>query len=430
MKKRMSVLLSLLFTVLLTVPSFASALGDVDVDGGVTAGDARIALRIAVGLEDVVFGTPRFLAADVTKDGAVTAEDARLILRVAVGLETLTTDDSVSPDGVLTLKQINNRAIQFTVEITSVRDDGVVQGSGFFISEDGKLLTSYEVIENTNALSIKDYNGNTYEVAQILGFDRDINMALLQVHGGVPAWAALNTTNYNTADMVYAEHLNGFINSGTISKLETASDVVFIKHTAVLSEGDSGSPLLDDRGSVIGINTGRNDMSLYYAAPVSYLDKLDLSSPMSVEAFSEAERNFKSICFLEDYSTSVVMHPNAVGIFPFDAYARTAFTITVKCDSDALDVNIYPVNQFVNGLYIVAKKECENVPVILSMKEYPDISVTLNVTVSAAAPAFGGGILRDIPDFGAICGIAPVKNGARATRARSFSHTVPEAATL
>ena len=64
--------------------------GDVSGDGDVTAEDARLALRAAVGLETYAAGSPEFLAADATKDGAITAEDARLILRAAVGLETLT----------------------------------------------------------------------------------------------------------------------------------------------------------------------------------------------------------------------------------------------------------------------------------------------------------------------------------------------------
>lgn len=64
--------------------------GDVNGDGKVTASDARLALRRAVGLETYAEGSPAFLACDVNRDGKVTAADARKILRAAVGLETLT----------------------------------------------------------------------------------------------------------------------------------------------------------------------------------------------------------------------------------------------------------------------------------------------------------------------------------------------------
>ncbi|GEM_PF-1377616 len=64
-------------------------LGDVDGKDGITAGDARLALRRAVNLETYAEGTPEFLACDVDKDGKVTASDARVILRVAVKLESI-----------------------------------------------------------------------------------------------------------------------------------------------------------------------------------------------------------------------------------------------------------------------------------------------------------------------------------------------------
>ena len=63
--------------------------GDVDGDGSVTAADARLALRAAVGLETYAAGSREALACDINGDGEITAEDARLILRTAVGL----TDD-------------------------------------------------------------------------------------------------------------------------------------------------------------------------------------------------------------------------------------------------------------------------------------------------------------------------------------------------
>ena len=63
-------------------------LGDVDLDGEVTSGDARLALRASVKLEDYAPGSQQFLAADVDKNGAIESSDARTILRVSVKLES------------------------------------------------------------------------------------------------------------------------------------------------------------------------------------------------------------------------------------------------------------------------------------------------------------------------------------------------------
>ena len=63
--------------------------GDVSGNAKVTAEDARLALRAAVGLEAFEPGSRAFLSADASGEGVISAEDARLILRCAVGLETL-----------------------------------------------------------------------------------------------------------------------------------------------------------------------------------------------------------------------------------------------------------------------------------------------------------------------------------------------------
>ncbi len=61
-------------------------LGDVDGDGEVSTGDARMALRQAIGLEHYETGSREFLAADVDANGGVGTDDARYILRHAIGL--------------------------------------------------------------------------------------------------------------------------------------------------------------------------------------------------------------------------------------------------------------------------------------------------------------------------------------------------------
>ena len=92
MKKTLCILLSLLLVFsVLSLPVFAvgGGVGDIDRDGTVTAADARLILRAAVGLEHFDRDSVEFLAADTDKDGVLTASDARSSLRCAVDLEEL-----------------------------------------------------------------------------------------------------------------------------------------------------------------------------------------------------------------------------------------------------------------------------------------------------------------------------------------------------
>lgn len=68
-------------------PELPPKYGDADRNGKITAADARLTLRAAVGLDPVGPGTDMVLALDVNYDGSVTAADARQVLRVAVGLD-------------------------------------------------------------------------------------------------------------------------------------------------------------------------------------------------------------------------------------------------------------------------------------------------------------------------------------------------------
>lgn len=95
MKKGISVLLVCLLLGSFVISAAAYGKGDVTGDGEITAEDARLCLRQAVGLETYEADSEEFAACDVTGDGEVTAEDARLILRAAVGLDSF---DVPEPD--------------------------------------------------------------------------------------------------------------------------------------------------------------------------------------------------------------------------------------------------------------------------------------------------------------------------------------------
>ena len=91
----LSILLALVLSLSMCLVSTAAAvkMGDVDGDGDIKAGDARLALRASVSLETLSDAQTK--AADVDYDGAVKASDARIILRASVGLEHIEIKDKM-----------------------------------------------------------------------------------------------------------------------------------------------------------------------------------------------------------------------------------------------------------------------------------------------------------------------------------------------
>ena len=84
MKKLLSLILAVIMLFSVVVFAFAAEKGDIDKDGSITAADARIALRMSVGLDEVTDELK--VLADFDENGKIEAADARLILRVSVGL--------------------------------------------------------------------------------------------------------------------------------------------------------------------------------------------------------------------------------------------------------------------------------------------------------------------------------------------------------
>ena len=284
MKKICTLLLSVLLVFLLVFGVSAAALGDVDADGSVTAADARLALRRAVDLETFARGSAQYTAADADRDGTVTAADARLILRAAVGLENLNPAEKLDPTEIFKL------ASRFTFEVRAENTDTVSTGSGFAISSDGKIVTNYHVVDEAQTISVTDYNGKTYPVVRVLAFDEELDLAVLEIAAETNP-AELNYADYETGSSIYALGssigLTGTFSPGMISakarRLE-GERVIYIQHTAPISHGNSGGPLLDDCGRVLGVNVAyfEGGQNLNLAIPVRYLDELDFGNPMTV----------------------------------------------------------------------------------------------------------------------------------------------------
>jgi hypothetical protein len=151
-------------------------------------------------------------------------------------------------------------------------------GTGFFVEKD-LIVTNFHVVKNSSQISIKFINKNqTYKVLGSLGVDRQNDLALLKVKeiGAKPLEFDTNSSQ-DVGDTVYVignpEGLEGTFSQGIISSIRGNR---YIQITAPISKGSSGSPVLNNKGLVIGIAVGAisDGQNLNFAIPVSYLKDL------------------------------------------------------------------------------------------------------------------------------------------------------------
>jgi len=145
--------------------------------------------------------------------------------------------------------------------------DSTVSGSGVFISEDGYLLTNNHVIADAKAITVMLADGSQQE-ASLVGTDIYADLAVLKTEGPVPAVARLgNSDLLNPGETVIAigSPLGEFKNTvtvGVVSATGRAIDTGYgysiedlIQTDAAINSGNSGGPLVNLAGEVIGLNT-------------------------------------------------------------------------------------------------------------------------------------------------------------------------------
>jgi putative serine protease PepD len=220
--------------------------------------------------------TPRTLlavaVASILGGGAGTA--------IAVGLDagatsttTTTTAQAVSPaaqrpTASLTARQIYRRTADSVAYITARGPSSEGTGTGFVVAADGLIVTNEHVIDGASEIAVKLGSGGRQR-ATVVGQDRSSDIALLRANAGGRSLTPLTLADsgkVQIGDPTFAIGnpfgLDRTLTTGVISATQRsirAPDGVAIDNVlqtdAALNPGNSGGPLLDARGEVIGVNS-------------------------------------------------------------------------------------------------------------------------------------------------------------------------------
>jgi 2-alkenal reductase len=145
--------------------------------------------------------------------------------------------------------------------------DTPVSGSGVIISEQGYILTNQHVVEDTQDIYVIFADGKE-EPAELIGGDVFSDIAVLKVDGEMPAIASLGNSDAlkpGETAIAIGSPLGDFKNTvtvGVISAMGRSIDITqnyqmegLIQTDAAINQGNSGGPLVNLAGEVIGINT-------------------------------------------------------------------------------------------------------------------------------------------------------------------------------
>lgn len=174
--------------------------------------------------------------------------------------------ENVPTEGALSLQEIYSRNIDSVVSVTSTGQGTTATGTGVILTEDGYIVTNCHVVENGISITAQLTDGRTLP-AMLVGADSVSDLAVLHIDttGLAPAQFG-DSDSLRVGDTVVAigdplgVKFRGTYTDGIISGIGRDMDMdgrtmTLIQTNAALNSGNSGGPLINQYGQVVGINT-------------------------------------------------------------------------------------------------------------------------------------------------------------------------------
>ena len=255
------------------------------------AGAELTARRLSERMDTLESGLSSCEAAIVQKTGSASTVASASTPRSVTN--NLISDAPTLMDPAEIYEQALGQAVGIKTEVTmtnffGMTSSGAVSGSGFIISGDGYILTNYHVVENAYTanlnVQVMTYDGTNYN-ATIVGVEPNNDVAVLKIDAtGLNAAVLGNSDELRVGDAVYAVgnplgELEFSMSSGHVSALDRvintqeSEKINMFQIDAAVNEGNSGGPVYNAMGEVVGIVTAKYSSSgvegLGFAIPIN-----------------------------------------------------------------------------------------------------------------------------------------------------------------
>lgn len=301
-----------------------------------------------------------------------------------------TTVKAVWERAKLSVSEIFNVVNPSTVEINTYRlnDIHYSTGSGFFLDKYGDIVTNYHVIENARKIVVKMHDGKEYTVSKVVSYDKEFDIAILHIEldKSKISYLEVSDKKVKVGDPVFAIGsslgLTGTFSSGIVSQVNrtvsSAPNVKFIQTTTPISSGNSGGPLVDEYGLVIGINSmsyteGQN---LNLAIDISCINNLKKVNLTPEELFQK-EGTVKWIPgenVVKETAESIIGQKISLG-----DTVEGSIVSTKELDTYFVDI---PEESGIIAIFVY----CESLKDIQNIGFLPILSNVLNIDKSVAYP--------------------------------------------
>ncbi len=167
----------------------------------------------------------------------------------------------------LTVNSVVGINTEITTNVFGQEAVSASSGSGFILSEDGYIITNCHVVEGASVIRVALFNGDEFE-AELVGSDNRFDIAVLKIEAkGLPAVSVADSDTLKVGEEVVAignplGELTFTMTNGILSALDREINTDgnpqnMLQTNAAINSGNSGGPLFDMDGNVIGVTTAK-----------------------------------------------------------------------------------------------------------------------------------------------------------------------------
>lgn len=165
-------------------------------------------------------------------------------------------------------KNCVNSVVYVETSSAGLRGSSTSSGSGFFVTDTGYIVTNYHVVEGGSSYKVTTYDNKEY-TAELVGYEDSNDIAVLKISDGTFSGVKYgNSSSLCVGDNVYVignplGDLTYTLTSGVVSALnrliksDDGSLINMFQTDAAVNSGNSGGPVFDSTGSVVGIATAK-----------------------------------------------------------------------------------------------------------------------------------------------------------------------------
>jgi hypothetical protein len=183
----------------------------------------------------------------------------------------------------MTTSQIAQKYSPSVVTIIALdeNDQPLSLGSGFFVNQNGEIVTNYHVLQDSAKATIRTARGEKGDILEIIKADPELDLVVAKtsLKNTVPVRLGDSDRAKAGDDIVAIGNPAGLertVSKGIISGIRKTEGVNFIQITAPISPGSSGGPVFNQSGETIGVATASftTGQNLNFAMPINYIKSI------------------------------------------------------------------------------------------------------------------------------------------------------------